>query len=75
MDVPASTKVRYTRVGNVDTERLMRRRAHIIATKSEFARAADARIELRQRARELFAIEAELVRRGEMFLADTHLNA
>ena len=47
--VPASTKVRWTRVAHVDTDRLMRRRDHILATRAEFARAADARIELRQR--------------------------
>ena len=75
MDVPASTKIRFTRVGNVDTDRLVRRRAHIVATKAEFARNADARIELRQRARELFAIEAELVRRDEMPVTDTHFHA
>lgn len=35
-NVPASTKIRFTRVGNVDTDRLVRRRAHIVATKSDF---------------------------------------
>lgn len=73
MDVPASTKVRFTRVAHIDTDRLQRRRAHIIDTKADFARAADARIELRQRARELFAIESELVRRGVVAWSETHL--
>ena len=74
MSVPASTKIRFTRVGNIDTDRLIRRREHIVATKADFARNADARIELRQRARELFMIEAELVRRGAIAPADTHLS-
>ena len=73
--VPASTKVRVNRVGFIDTNRLVRRRAHIIATKADFARAADARIELRQRARELLTIESELVARGAIAFADTHLAA
>jgi hypothetical protein len=73
--VPATTKVRPSRVGNIDTDRLIRRRAHIVATKAEFARSADARIELRQRARELLTIEAELIRRGAIDPAATHLAA
>lgn len=71
--VPASTKVRVSRVCHIDTDRLVRRRDHIVATKADFARAADARIKLRQRARELLTIESELVSRGAMVFADTHL--
>jgi hypothetical protein len=70
--VPASTKIRFTRVAHIDTDRLIRRRDHIIATKADFARAADARIELRQRARELLAIEAQLIQRGALSHADSH---
>ena len=73
MHVPASTKIRFTRVAHIDTDRLIRRRDHIVATKSAFARAADARIELRQRARELFAIEAELIARNALSPADSHI--
>jgi hypothetical protein len=72
VNVPASTKIRFTRVAHIDTDRLIRRRDYIIATKSAFARAADARIELRQRARELFAIEGELVERDALALDECH---
>ena len=72
MQVPASTKIRFTWVAHIDNDRLIRRRDFIIATKSDFARAADARIELRQRARELFAIEAELIQREALAIDDAH---
>jgi hypothetical protein len=62
--VPASTKVKFKRVGNVDTDRLIRRLQFMRATSATFARAADARIEVRMFAREMLSIEAELVSRG-----------
>lgn len=65
--VPASTKIKYKRVGNVDTERLMRRRAYMREHMGEWARAADARIEVRMIAREFMAIEHEMTRRGVEF--------
>lgn len=65
--VPASTKIKYKRVTNVDTDRLWRRRAYMREHMPMWARAADARIEVRFIAREVMAIEAELTRRGVEF--------
>lgn len=62
--VPASTKIRFTRVGFMDDDRLCRRYVFLRANGPAMARAADARIEVRFIARELLTIEAELVRRG-----------
>jgi hypothetical protein len=62
--VPAATKVRFTRVANVDTDRLCRRLEFLRVNGPAMARAADARIEVRFIARELLTIEAELARRG-----------
>lgn len=62
--VPASTKIRFTRVGHIDTDRLSRRRDFLRQHGPALARAADARIEVRFIARELLTIEAELARRG-----------
>lgn len=61
--VPASTKIRFTRVGNIDTDRLQRRLAFLREHGPAMARAADARIEVRFIAREILTIEAELNRR------------
>jgi hypothetical protein len=63
MAVPASTRIRPSRVHNIDVDRLQRRRDWLIAHKDDIARAADARIELRQLAREIVSINRELVRR------------
>lgn len=62
--VPASTKIRFTRVGNIDTDRLVRRLDFLRTHGPAMARAADARIEVRFIAREILTIEAEIARRG-----------
>lgn len=62
--VPASTKVRFTRVAHIDTDRLVRRLAFLREHGPAMARAADARIEVRFIAREILSIEAEIARRG-----------
>lgn len=62
--VPASTSIKYKRVGNIDTDRLGRRHAWILANGATIARAADARIEIRMMAREFHAITTELRARG-----------
>lgn len=62
--VPATTKIRYTRVVHIDTDRLQRRHAFLHANRATLARACDARIEMRAIARELLTIQAELTRRG-----------
>lgn len=69
--VPASTAIRRSRAHNVDTDRLMRRRAFLhdlcivnggrtLATRMDFA----------MRAAELTAIETALVNRGALAPAD-----
>lgn len=69
--VPATTAIRRSRVGNVDTDRLMRRRAFLhdlcivnggrtLATRMDFA----------MRAAELTAIETALCDRGDLSPAD-----
>lgn len=69
--VPASTRVRPSRVRNIDTDRLERRYAWLIENRSRIARSADGRLELRQFARELLTIEHELERRAEEIHSDT----
>lgn len=63
--VPADVAIKYKRVGNVDTDRLQRRLAYLQENKARIAREADARIEIRMRAREILSIRAELAQRGE----------
>jgi len=62
--VPATTKVKYTRVRNIDTDRLQRRQRYLRRTMPSWARKADGRADLRQRAREMLACQAELRARG-----------
>lgn len=64
MQVPASTKIRHTRVANIDTDRLTRRLAYLREHGPAIARNADARIEVRHLAREILSIEHELARRN-----------
>lgn len=64
MKVPATTRIRSSRVGNIDTDRLRRRAVHLRRTLPSWAKACDGRKELRDRAREMLAVEAELERRG-----------
>ena len=70
MIVPASTKVHYKRVHNVDTDRLQRRLAWLHENKARLAREIDGpespggRPKMRFLAREILAIEAELERRN-----------
>lgn len=61
--VPSSTRIRTRSIRNVDTDRLQRRRAFLLANRDRIAREADARIELRVFARELGLINRELVAR------------
>ena len=67
--VPASTKVHYKRVHNVDTDRLQRRLAWLQENKGRLAREIDSvekpggRPTMRQTAREIITIERELARR------------
>lgn len=68
--VPASTPVRRSRVGNIDTDRLSRRRGFVIELLADGAN-FEVRIEFAQRVAELAAIERELMQRGE--LAQPHL--
>lgn len=63
--VPASTRIHYKRVANIDTDRLQRRYAFLQANRAAMARACDARIEMRFIAREFLSIETELARRSE----------
>lgn len=67
MEVPASTKIRFTRVPNIDTDRLVRRQVFLRTHGPAMARSADARIEVRHIAREVLTIEAELTARGIAF--------
>jgi len=61
--VPASTRIKDKSIKNVDTDRLRRRRQYLIENRDFIAREADARIQLRVYARELFLINRELLRR------------
>ena len=62
--VPASTKIRASRVRFIDTDRLRRRHAWLMANKARLARESDGRKRMRDVARELLSIEAELDRRA-----------
>jgi len=70
--VPATTSIKRSRVGNIDTDRLNRRRAHVIELVTVRVAEIDQRIEMVQRAAELSAIEVELVRRGELARDGAH---
>lgn len=61
--VPASTKVRTSRIKNIDTDRLRRRLDYLHEHKVEFARNVDGRMRLRMYAREILVIERELEER------------
>ena len=63
--VPETRRVRYRRVGNIDTDRLQRRQRYLRENQPALARQCDGREQLRTLARELLAIEAELLRRTE----------
>jgi hypothetical protein len=67
--VPDTTSIKSSRVGNIDTDRLTRRRAYLL--RPETAREVDSREELRARTVELARIEQELVQRGEMPESET----
>jgi hypothetical protein len=62
--VPATRRIRFTRVHNIDTDRLVRRLAFLEENGPALARACDARIEVRVLAREILTIRAELGRRA-----------
>lgn len=62
--VPASTKIRYTRVRHIETERLLARLAWLQVNKGRLARECDGRVRMRALARELLTIHHELCERG-----------
>lgn len=62
--VPASTSIRRSRVGNIDTDRLERRRPFIIAQIENSNKEFDRRADFIARVAELVVIERELVARG-----------
>ena len=65
-DVPASTSIRRNRVGNIDTDRLSRRREFLRSLLKDQTHALENRIDFVWKAAELHAIENELERRGEL---------
>lgn len=65
-DVPATVRVRPSRVKNIDTDRLERRLEWLEVNKTELAKEADSRMQLRHLAREIITIERELQRRKEL---------
>lgn len=64
--VGPAVAIKYKRVRNIDTGRLQMRLWYLNSTQATWAYRCDGRNELMVRARERMAIEAELVRRGEM---------
>jgi hypothetical protein len=68
--VPVHTPCKRSRVHNIDTDRLQRRRLFLAITIKQFARQFEARVEFVARVAELHAIECELVKRG--LLAQDH---
>lgn len=62
--IPASTKIKASRVQNIETERLIRRLDFLCEHGPSKARNADARIEVRMLAREIICISRELHKRG-----------
>lgn len=69
--VPSTTRVRRSRVANIDTDRLMRRQAHIVGLADAGFRDARRRVEMVDLARELFAIENELDARAVSYTRRT----
>lgn len=65
--VPASTPIRCSRVGNVDTDRLIRRAEFLHAMADGGFRDMPTRRPFVQRAAEMFAIENEIDRREVPF--------
>jgi len=55
--------VRFTRVRNVDTDRLQRRYTYLLENRARMAYEADGRKRLRELAAEFLNVELELVRR------------
>lgn len=66
-NVPASVSIRCSRVGNVDTDRLVRRAEALHAMADNNFRDEPTRRPFVQRAAELFAIENEIDRREVPF--------
>jgi hypothetical protein len=58
--VPASTKIRPSRVGNMETERLLRRQAFLVAMADDGFRDCGQRRQFVDKARELRSVENEL---------------
>lgn len=61
--VPPSTKVRPSKVRNIDSDRLSRRLTWLLDNRARIAREADGRPVLRQFAREVHTIAGEMARR------------
>lgn len=71
--VPASTKIRRSRVSNIDLDRLQRRRTFLIDSVTVGSRDFENRMDWVVRVAELAAIERELVKRGALDRGDGHL--
>jgi 2'-5' RNA ligase/ribosomal protein S18 acetylase RimI-like enzyme len=68
--VPADIAIKRNRVGNVDTDRLQRRRTELVDLVENRSHTLATRQNFAMRAAELTAIESELERRGELAVAD-----
>lgn len=72
VSVPAETAIRRSRVGNIDTDRLTRRRDWLILLITERSHTLNQRIDFVARVAELAAIEREMLARG--VLSHPHLD-
>jgi len=70
--VPDTVPVRRNRVGNIDDDRLNRRRNYLVSNLPRLGRECDNRCDFTARVCELAAIEVELVRRELLSRDDTH---
>lgn len=64
--IPATTAIRRSRVANIDTDRLIRRRAQLRHDIANSNLVFDTRMDFAWRALEMRAIEDELVRRDAL---------
>lgn len=69
--IPPSTRIRRSRVGNVDTDRLVARQVHIATMAVAGFAECTTRRPFVDRALELHAIENEMDRRGAIFARRT----
>jgi hypothetical protein len=66
MNVPPTTAIKRSRVGNIDTDRLRARRLFLAVLIKQYSRTFEARVEFVSRCAELAVIERELVKRDEL---------